>query len=368
MILIGLTIKNQKKIIYETAVFIGCVASTLILTTVILGSPLKYFDLFLHGNVVSGHSPAKDYKILFDRLNMMLRETPTIWSYGIISMLLPVVLMKIKNLTYKILILIPWLSFAILTSYWYTPSHISTFLILGMGSPLIIGFLLIFPIYALYNKNRILSRRSIISLWMCASLIFSAVLGSDTFTERLSLPFVIPVCIAILWRIKYKAFHSYLKNVILIVMITFGSMLLMHLGRQAYIFKDYEIITLAPFNGIKSGEMYSEIEPSLNAIQFLYDHDISFLTLNDNKLAELITGRRSVVPFHEFHAFLFQKKYWLENKNRFLPFVDAVVYVPRLIRPVNDYAFIVNDIKKEGFVYSTPFGDAIILSRYELEN
>lgn len=361
MLLIGLNSKNKNTIIFESSIFFSCVVSVLILTWIILGHPTKYIDLFLQGNVVSGHSPVRDFSYLMYRMYWMIKETPSVWCFGIISLLLPVILIKIKNRTYQILILIPWVAFAVLSSYWLTSTHLSSFLLLGMGSPLVIGFLLAFPIYSIFNKNRKLSRLQNLSLWMCAAFLFSAVLGTDTFTERLSLPFVVPVCVAILWYIHYNTFHSYLKYAIAVSLITFGSMLLMHLGKQAYIFKDDEPITLAPFNGIKSGEMYSEIEFSLNAIQYLHDNNIQFLSLNDNKLAELVTGTPSIVPLHEFHTFLFRKDYWLENKDRFLPYVDAVVYVPRFITPENDYEFIIEDIREEGFNRQVSIDEAVIL-------
>ena len=78
-------------------------------------------------------------------------------------------------------------------------------------------------------------------------------------------------------------------------------------------------------------------------------------------MAELITGTHSIIPLHEFHTFLFRKDYWLENKDRFLPYVDAVVYIPGFIKPENDYEFIIEDIRKEGFNRQVPIDEAVIL-------
>lgn len=374
LVLIWISLRNSKSfasiIRYEGVITISFLATAIILSFVIIGSPSRYISLFTAENMVSGHSPTNDTFLVLERFIWMLAGTPTIWFFGTVSLLLPILTIKIKQKKYKALTLLPWLVFAILFSYWSTPTNHSPWVMLSMGDPLIFGLLLSPCLYGIFNKGIIVDRQLKLALWACALLIASIAFGSDRFFERLSVGFPLPVITGLLWKLRKGSFHAYLKSALCVSLLTFGSMLTMHLARLYFISSREPRLTIHPFEGLRQdGEMYNEISPALDALSKVHNQKITYICLFDNKLAELVTGDISPVRLHEFHAFLMKKDYWLKNKDSLLPNVEAVVYIPAQKRRFYDLDWVVSDIEKQGFDKKETVGDAVILYRNrKLEN
>lgn len=355
-------VKLKKLILSETILVCSFVLVFIFLTWIILKSPSKYFTLLLNGNVVSGHSPIDDGERLWTIFNVWLTALPNLWCWGILSLTIPVILIKIKSKFVKISIVFVWVLFCGLYSYWITPPQPSLFIMLGYGGSLSLGLLFAVPIYSLFSKKNQINKLTRYSLISCGLMIFSLAFGSDIFFERIGPGFLLPAIIGLLWPLKSRSFHRYLKCSLAFTLIGFTTLLSVHLLRIWILYKDTPVVSLSPFKGIKENELvYNGITPALGAIELLNDKNISYLSLFDNKTIELLTGKVSVVPLHEYHEHFLLKDYWLENKKKYIGKVQAILYIPNHRNPYIDLDFVVEDIKKEGYTKIVKVGETVIL-------
>lgn len=343
-------------------ILLGWIMTMILLLWVILGNPIKYTQLFLEGNIVSGHSPIQDRAWLASRLAEVCLKTPDKWFAAVMVIILAVILPKIKNKLFSRSIMIIWLVYAALFAHWYTKNYVKSDLMLGMDAPLGFGLLLAVPVHNLFFKKQSISKTKILQLWTCGLLSLSIAFGSDAFTERITTSFILPIIVGLLWPLRNTQFHNFLKQFITIALITFSVILISHQLTLVKFTQNYVKMTIYPFQQLKIEKSHLDYwEDARNATLIVRKKGIPYVYVGNHLLMELMTGKNEGPSFQEFHTYINNPQGWLNFREAKLQNIDAVIYSNRY----SDLTLedLLNDIKRFGFTRINKLGDAVIIYR-----
>lgn len=362
-------VELRQNVLSEITIFAGFIFSFVIFTTIIVGSPLHYIQLFSSDHIITGHSPSEDPGRLWHRFLDITRWIPIKWAFVAGSIAISVLLPKLKSRLSAIIILAGWILICSLCSYWYSRSASCIQLELGFDSLLGIALLLAIPVYSLFATNLEIKRNLKYKLWACAFLIFSVGFGSDGYFERLTSSFSLPVIFGILWYFNNSGFHKFLKTIIFVCLPTFVSMLV--------------IFEFGLWNNLKNeptarddifayrGLQFKSSDPDIAydafpAINHLRETGVPYAAIGDQMLNELVTGSDEGIPYHNFHHIPGSPIHWFKYKDEFVDKIDAVVFNPKN----HDYGYIeiMDYMKTQGFTDSVYYGDAIIVYRSPRKN
>lgn len=371
LVIVSLSLKGEKirnlvapnkQMISLLIIIAGWLLTFIVVTLIILGSPLKYIEIFNSEHFVSGHSILTDRTQLYNRLADMVYQAPTKWFAAIVSLLLAVILPYIKRKWFTISILFVWLIFSYIFANWATTIYPRIDLMLGMDAPLGFGLLLSVPIYNLFAKRISLPYDSCLKLWACGLMALSIAFGSDGFTERITTAFVLPVIYGVLWSVRNKRFHKFLRYALLIPLLTFSFMLIVHYGRLRegvpYLVKT----DIYPFHGLMLTPQQAEIRKDLReAILKVRKDNSKYVFVGNHLMSELMTGPDYGPSFQKFHVLLTDHKHWNNFKDTALNKLDALIYIQNEI-PDEEQSFI-KDLEESGFTVTDTIGQTVIRSK-----
>lgn len=360
-----LTKKDEDKRI-RTRLFVmitaGWLIAMLLFTTVILGSPWKYISLFANGNVISGHSPSNDGLHLWFRFKLMLKLLPSVCFFGAVTLLVTLLITKIKNQISASLILILWLLLCVLSSYWMSRHGFRITQILGMDTPLGLGLLLALPIYNLFGGKIKCDRPTQLKLWGCFLTVFSFAFGSDAYQERWIFAFTIPVILAVLWKLPSKTLKRFLKYFVFISTLIFSSMWFVHVISNKTLYKDYVKSDLPLLKGLYlAEERKMKLEKINDFIVGLRSEGVPYVFAGDHLLSEMLAGEDEGVSFHLYHVNISIGDHWENYRDTALNKVDAVLFYPGDFSDYNENIFA--DLEEEGFVIADRFENIYVYRR-----
>lgn len=356
--------KRYKPLRGTIIIFAGWLAAMLLFTTIVLSIPTKYVELLTGGNVISGHSPLKDWGYLFERLLGIIKKTTWTWFPGVGCMLLAVIMPKIKRKRNQFWILSIWVLFCLILSYNLVKFDLDIPLILGGDASVGLGFLLVYPLYYLFNHGK-RDKLLTICLWSVLCLYISMMCGSDAYIERIETGFTIPLIIGLLWKTGIKGIRSYIKYALGCLMIVFGLMLCNYMINMVVrMNKIGEVRIEIPFAGIhteRESWWLDEINNVDQAIPYLQENNVRFAYFGHHFLIELFYGKNEGLPFQEYQQRLEWEEGWGPYKQQVLKNVDAFVHKDR--RAPYFHKVIKPEIESLGFTDSVKMGDATIFFR-----
>lgn len=356
-------IKQRSDVICNCVmVLVGWSACILFLTYIILGNPNAYVNAFIDGNVISGHSPLKDTHALFMRLLYIVKKTTMVWFPGIGCFALSLILPRLKNKILSCSILCIWLLFCILLAWAIVQDMFEPeFPLLHGGDVIIgIGLLISLPICQLFRKKKV-TRILYIKLLGIVFLYLSMAFGSDGYIERMTPSFTIPLIIGLLWQLRWKRLNLFLRYLIGISILTFGSMLGCQFWRIKALLKDAPILQNGPFNGIKTYYYWDEVILKVtDAVNYLKQKGTRYTVLAYHHPMELVFGPNNGIYFQNFHVYIRKEEDWKKYKEQLVKDVDAFVYEKKA-EFWDSEDVILRDLADEGFVNSMEIGEAVIL-------
>lgn len=364
-----ITIANRyNKSSYNSAVaggiiIISWLITSLVIISLILGSPSQYISSIAEGNVVSGHSPISNFKMLFKRLTYISYFTGIRWFPGLGCIFLALICPHIKRRWIKVMFNAAWIIYCLLFTFQSFLEDGGIPLNIGGDTPVGLGFLLAYPIYRLFRPSPI-DHILNLKLWAVFILLISMSFGSDGYWERMITGFMVPVLIALLWKSKIKTLKVYTGYLAVISLVVFFSMNwfnFFNINRK-YDAVNVPVSTTFPFEGIRFTKYNEEeIRNLQEAILYLRDNNIKYAPIGHHLDLQLIYGNDDGITFNDFHGDLYNRRDWPIYKDEILERVDAVVYPLNI--PYIDYDVILEDLDKAGFTDSVQMGNAIIRFR-----
>ena len=366
LIIVWLSLKeyplsNKCKLI--STVVLSCLVFSVLLCIIILGSPANYIHSFQMGNIISGHDPVSNHKMILNRLVFNILNLPERWFAGTFSLIISLICSRIKNLWVSSALLTVWIILCILISYWMTPTSLGIYLTLGIDTPLSLGLLIVLPVYSIFTHNYTSDYKLKLKLWACAAIFICMAFGSDGFTERMVSAFTLPIIVGLLWNLRAKNFHKFLKSFCFITTLTFTAMYITHIARFVSIMsRDSELATVPPYTGLHlKSYYYDEIQRVDKAINFLKESEIPYAYLGNHLVTELIFGPDQGLSFQQYHYVLDTQNQWNLFKDDILPRINAVVC--DISAPQSEYPEIIRDLERYGFTRQYKLGDALIIFR-----
>lgn len=342
----------------------GWLVAMLFFTSVIYGNPFEYYSSLRGGNIVSGHNPVKDIHYLWGRLAVILLKLPYGWFFGVVSVLVALILPRIRKKLHSLILLSSWMIFCLLMGYWHGRTYHEVNIFLGFDTPVGLALLLTVPVYGLYHPGIRISRLCKLKLWACALLLFSMSFGSDAYVERMVTGFSIPVVVAVLWREEYSGIRRFIKDYIRVCVLSFGAMFLSHWFILSKIKGEFKTVQLPVLCGLKvEDEAVREVEELEDAVNFLKKSSKSFLYIGNEKRLELVYNVRAGLPFHLYHESICYKEDWDKYKYEYVDTVDCIVYNPQMTKH-KDLPEIIEEVHKMGFTDSLRIGNIVILRRH----
>lgn len=364
-----ITIANRyNKSSYNSAVaggiiFICWLITSVVIISLIMGSPSQYFSSVADGNVVSGHSPINNFKILFKRLTYISYFTGIRWMPGLGCIFLAWICPRIKRRWVEVVFITAWITYCLFYTFQSFIEDEGFPLCIGGDTPVGLGFLLAYPIYRLF-RHRPIDHILSMKLWAVFILLISMSFGSDGYWERMITGFMVPVLIALLWKSKIKKLKVYTGYLAVISLVVFFSMNWFNFFNIKIKYDEMHISvsTIVPFQGIRFYQYdEAEIRNLQEAILYLRKNNIKYAPIGHHHDLQLVYGKDDALSFHEFYDDLFKKNEWRKHKEEILERVDAVVYPLNI--PYIDYDEILEDLDKAGFNDSVQMGNAIIRFR-----
>lgn len=370
IIIVSRSLKDNKGIAAKTRmpllIIAGWLIAMLVFTSIILGSPWKYISLFAEGNVVSGHNPIKDIHQLWGRTAQVVLMAPYVWFYGFVSVLIAILLPRIKHKLRAIFIMAVWISYCLLIAYNWSDSIPRVNMYLGMDSPIGVSLLLALPIYNLFGGHIKANKKSVLKLWSCGLLVVSIAFGSDAFNERLVTAFAIPVIVSVLWKLHAAKIKTFIKTLVLVATITFTSILCMHLIALKTMYPDWMRTDIPVLRGLKMDKkIQRNLEDIYISIIKARKEGIPYVFVGNNLLSELLGGADEGISFQNFHARFYSDDDLEEYKKNIIPFVDEVIY---LENPSPLYQILPGVLREEGFTDSIRVNDITIFYRKPRRN
>lgn len=344
----------------------GWLLTVILLTWIILGSPVRYIELLTGGNIVTGHSPVEDYDWIVYCVKKLVLTTPRYQSTAFACVIIAVACAKIKSRWNRVIwgCLTLWGVLFVALGFILPRGIYSHKWFFGYDMPFDFGLLIAVPIYNLFHKEKIrLNRETKLSLWACLALLAAMAFGSDAFWERCISGFIIPVLICLLWPVKREGFHRFMRYFVAVATITFCAIFIGHNISLWLHLKDMEPISGSKvMNGIRGSSIsIDEALKSRDAINKVRKEGIPYIYLGNHLGANLETGQDEGFSFHNYHFQFTYYDYWQRFGADYIDKADAVIYLPDF----HDYEYdlIVPELRTMGFTREEKEGDAIILYR-----
>lgn len=351
-------------IVMAGMILIGWTVTMLLLTTAICGSPADYLSLFSARTVVSGHNPVSDIHMLWGRLAYIMLQLPATWFFGIVCLILGLVLIAVKKKTNRVLIFLPWLIFCLLTSYWNSRSSGYVIFRLGIDTPLGLGLLSVIPVYSLYRRGYRISRQCGLKLWACALATVSYAFGSDGFTERMVMAFILPVIVAVLWTEGNGWVRRYTRCVMIVSLLSFSTIYYCHFAMGFRMREEMTKCDLPVLEGVR----ISKEDTSMVAIkdvavvaERLRREGKPFVYLGDERKLALVYGLKTSMPFHMYHHSWCNLSDWNKYKDLYAADAEYVVYHSDMSN--DELPAILSDVRGRGFTDSISVGKIVILNK-----
>ena len=350
---------NVKKTIYGCFVILAAwLITSFLLLWIIYGNVSSFINSLANGNIITGHNPVSDIHYLWGRFAIIMLNLPNILFFGTGCVLLATIVTELnKRVAY--IICFCWIVFCTLMTYWRSFDYTGFMFDQGIDVPLGFWLLSIVPIYKLFQRNFTLSFNQKTKLLICLLLLIGISFGSDLFYLKMTCGFTIPLIIAVLWRHKDRYLHCFTKAIVVISLLTFGSMYACFFVMTQIDHAKYETYHIYPFNGLKTNDkLVREAIEANEAIVTLRKNNIPFVYLGNARLIELVYGQNQGLSFHNFHQTLTNWQDWQLYKSSFINKADAIVF-----NKDNIDSEIINDAHNEGFKYSLKSGTFTILLR-----
>lgn len=343
-------------------ILLGWLVSFMLMTTIIYKNPFSYFSAYSQQTVVSGHNPINDIHYLWGRLAHMMLGLPFCWFFGIGSVILSIIVIQIKKNLYRYLLVLLWVVFCLLMSYWESQLRLSIDFYLGVDTPVGFSLMLIIPVYALYDREANFSRLCKINLWACLLAVLSYSFGSDAYTERMVTAVVIPVIVSVLWKEKCVWIHKFTKCIIIVSVLSFGTIYYCHNFMIRNYSRNFNESSLPVLSGLRIHEVaLQELNDLRPVVERFRNDSVKFLYIGNERSLELVYGLKAGLPFHMYHHSLRNKCDWDKYSDELIGRVEYIIYNRRMID--EEIALILEDVRNEGYTDSNEVGEIVILSR-----
>lgn len=296
----GVIIVRREHVAANLSVMLGTAAVMfLVLTTLMIGSPVAYFAAFSPQNIVSGHAPT-DIDDWWWRLTNIGNNQPKWWIPATLCCLLPLLLMKRRLRLWGIIGLVLTTLLALVLMSRYLGYFRFAWSCLGWAFPLLLGPLCLCGVWnRRHPAERIATPRA--ALWLCGLFPLLVALGSDSFFERMCVVFSIPCIIAEIWPKLPGGCRSYLRYYLLTVIIVMGSMLAGRTFRKIQRNPVAAASYLAPYRGLHIPAQHAiSLEAAWQAHADLRARRMRYVDLGERYILQLLFGDDYGTSIHYF--------------------------------------------------------------------
>lgn len=304
------------------------IASTLLLTTLMCGSPAEYIASFRPENLVGGHSPA-DLPEWIKRIGE-LGYNQLVWITPSAAALMAALFFSRMRSGYRWLraVVIPVLMALAAVIYRHREAWCYfEWNSLGADLPLLFFMLLLFPAWNLTHAKRLNTPR--LELWWCAAMAVMMSFGSDTFFERMCGGFVLPVIIAAGWpaAITSHGMFRLVRNVLLVSLAVFGTVVAEQWVMKARIDTIVPPARYAPLRGLRiSPYALNWLEVNEAAVNSARTLGMRYVTCVNRFIPQLVFGRDNGPRLSIFHIDTVDPSIWPPEQNLAIDSASMVIF------------------------------------------